>query len=112
MTDDPVEQLERMFRETGYSPSLAYSSMTAREPERFYDLRCSKVSYFHPQLSQLQVEKLLLRVWLQLSMDFDNEPFTYAEYIDLQDEWVDVLADADTSRLLDIISIIDESLIT
>lgn len=112
MSDESiVTALENMLSELSYTPSPSYGRMTGREPERLFDLRCSKVSIAHPDLTMMDVEKLLLRVWLQLSMEYDEEPFDYHEYLHRQDEYADLITLTSTSKLRDIISTVEESLI-
>jgi hypothetical protein len=109
--DDAVEALENMFLETGYTPSDSYAKLTSRETHRMYDARVSALRAAHPSLSDLDCEKLLLRAWLELSMDYDKSPFSYEGYISMMDWWCEQLMEAPTTKLKDILSTIAESLI-
>lgn len=110
--EEVIASLDRMFQEIRYTPSRAYGDMTKKEPSRAYDARVAALKAAHPSLSEMECEKLILRVWLDLSMDYDDEPFSYATYMALQDYWLELMVSATTTKLRDVLAVFSESLIT
>ena len=109
--EDVVEALENMFVQTGYTPSQSYAQLTARETHRMYDARVSALRAAHTSLTDLDCEKLLLRVWLELSQEYETSAFSYEGYISMMDWWCEQLMRAPIDKLKDILSTIAESLI-
>jgi hypothetical protein len=109
--EEAISAIENMLVNLEYTPCEDYGKLTARESYRMYDARVSALRAAHPSLSDLDCEKLLLRVWLELSMEYDKSRFSYEGYLSMTDWWCEQLMEAPTAKLKDILSTIAESLI-
>ena len=94
-----------------YTPDPSYIEISDREGKRFWDLRLGRVKIAHPSLSDEEVDKLMLRAWLQTSMLFDKRYLPYLEYVQQMDHWTDTFVESTTTQLKNIIAIFEESLV-
>ena len=91
-----------------YTPEPSFIEISSRESPRFHADRTAKLKAAHPELTEVQIEKLLTRAWLEVSMQYDKHYLRYVDYLEAMERWVTIFTRSSLSDLLDVIALFDE----
>lgn len=98
------------MKETTYRPSLEFLKIREREDDRFTGHRIGSLM-MELLITEPEAELLLQRIDVELSMEFDQEPFSTGHYTRKMDYYVDELLNSDVEYVRDLIAQIAERLV-
>ena len=95
-----------MMSNSTYKPSLGFLNIRDHEPYRHFEHRMVSLILQH-RLTEYQARLLLSRIDVEMSMEYDQEPYSYDHYIRKINYYQDELMAATKSEVHHLIDIAD-----
>jgi len=93
-----------------YSPSFDFLRIRDKDNDKHYEDRLVSLMETH-QLTEQQSILILLRIDIELSMEFDASPFTRKTYTRKVDEYVDEFLSEDNDIVRNLLARISETIV-